>query len=126
MKKKYKKINTEIGYIGEKRNTLYLDHFEQQGNVLNLTGEINSMWCEKKIKDYEWYKYRLTVEGVIEYQSINIEDYYKKEINTESVLSEVLDYSSVEKCSKTIIVETYDWAYIIVCKGFEFTITDYR
>lgn len=47
VEKIYKKINTEIGYIDAKRNAIYLDSFEQQGNILNLTGEINSIWCEK-------------------------------------------------------------------------------
>lgn len=126
MEKIYKKINTEIGYIEAKRNAIYLDSFEQQGNILNLTGEINSIWCEKKSQKYKWYKYRLTIKGVKEYQAINIEEYYKKEINTESTFSELLHNSSTENELKTIIIETYDWAYIVICKSFEFAITGYR
>jgi len=41
MDKTYKKISTEIGYIEAKRDAIYLDFFKQQGNVLNLIGEIN-------------------------------------------------------------------------------------
>ena len=126
MDKTYKKISTEIGYIEAKRNAIYLDFFKQQGNVLNLIGEINSRWCEKKSKEYKWYKYHLTINGVKEYQAINIEDYYKKKINTQSAFSEVLNVSNSEIDLKTIIIETYDWAYIIVCKSFEFIITGCR
>lgn len=50
MDKTYKKINTEVGYIVAKRNAIYLDSFEQQGNILNLIGEIGSTWCEKNHK----------------------------------------------------------------------------
>lgn len=126
MEKIYKKINTEIGYIEAKRDAIYLDSFEQQGNVLNLTGEIDSTWCEKKFKDYKWYKYHLIINGVKEYQVINIEDYYKKEINTESTFSEVINAPNEKTDLRTIIIETYDWAYIVVCKCFEFKITGYR
>lgn len=126
MEKIYKKINTEIGYIEAKRNAIYLDSFEQKVNILNLAGEINSTWCEKGCKDYKWYKYRLTVKGVKEYQAINIEDYYKKEIKTESSFSEVLYVSDDKTDLKTILIETYDWVYIIVCKSFEFIITGHR
>ena len=126
MEKKYKKINTEVGYIEAKRNAIYLDSLEQQGNILNLIGEINSIWCEKKSKNYKWYKYRLTIKGVKEYKAVNIEDYYKKEINTESTFSEVIDVSNSKMDFKTIIIETYDWAYIVVCKSFEFVIIGRR
>ena len=126
MEKTYKKINTEIGYIEAKRNAIYLDSFEQQGNIVNLIGEIDSLWCEKKSQDYKWYKYRLTIKGVKEYQAINIEDYYKKNINTDSSFSEVLNIPNEETDLRTIIIETYDWAYIVVCKCFEFMITGYR
>lgn len=126
MGKMYKKINTEIGYIEAKRTAIYLNSFEQQGNILNFTGEINSMWCEKKSQEYKWYKYRLTINGVKEYQAINIEDYYKKNINTDSTFSEVLNVPNEETDFRTIIIETYDWAYIVVCKCFEFMITGYR
>lgn len=126
MDKTYKKINTEVGYIAAKRNAIYLDSFEQQGNILNLIGEIGSTWCEKKLQDCEWYKYRLTIKGVKEYQAINIEDYYKKNIKTDSAFSEVLNVLNEETDFRTIIIETYDWAYIVVCKCFEFVITGYR
>lgn len=123
MEKMYKKIKTEVGYIEAKRDAIYLDSFEQQGNILNMIGEIDSTWCEKKFKNCEWYKYRLSIRGVKEYQAINIEDYYDKEINTESNFSEVLN----DKTDlRTIIIETYDWAYIVVCKSFEFVITGCR
>lgn len=125
MEKTYKKINTEIGYIKAKRNAIYLDTFEQQGNIVNLIGEIDALCCEKS-QDYKWYKYRLTIKGVKEYQAINIEDYYKKNINTDSSFSEVLNVPNEETDLRTIIVETYDWAYIVVCKCFEFMITGYR
>ena len=51
MEKQYKKINTEIGYIEAKRNAIYLDSFEQKGNILSLVGEINALWCEKNQKN---------------------------------------------------------------------------
>lgn len=126
MEKIYQKINTEIGYIQAKRNAIYLDFFEQKGNILNLAGEINSTWCEKSCKDYKWYKYRLTVKGVKEYQAVNIEDYYRQEIKTESSFSEVLCVPDSGTDLRTIIIETYDWVYMIVCKSFEFEITGYR
>lgn len=123
MEKIYKKICTEIGCIEAKRDAIYLDSFEQKGNVLILIGELDSMWCEKKIKDCEWYKYRLTIKGVKEYEAINIEDFYKKRIATESSFSEMLN----DKTDlKTIIIETYDWAYVIECRSFEFAIIDFR
>lgn len=126
MEKTYKKINTEVGYIEAKRTAIYLDSFEQQGNTLNLAGEINSVWCERKSQDCKWYKYHLTIKGVKEYQALNIEDYYKKNINTDSAFSEVLSEPNEETDLRTIIMETYDWAYIVVCKCFEFVITGHR
>ena len=126
MDKKYKKICTEVGYIEAKRNAIYLDTFEQKGNTINLFGEIASRWCEKKISDYKWYKYHLTFMGVKKYDAINIEDYYKKNIKTESTFSEVINVPYEETKCKTLIIETYDWAYIVVCENFEFAIIDYR
>ena len=64
--------------------------------------------------------------AVKEYQAINIEDYYKKNINTDSAFSEVLNVLNEKTDLRTIIIETYDWAYIVVCKCFEFVITGYR
>ena len=61
-----------------------------------------------------------------EYQAINIEDYYKKKINTPSSFSEVLDISNGKTDLRTIMIETYDWTYIIVCKSFKFAIIDRR
>ena len=122
----YKKIGTEIGYIEAKRDAIYLDSFEQQENILNLVGEVNSNFCGEKSKEYRWYKYRLNIKGVKEYQAINIEDYYKKKINTPSSFSEVLDILSGKTDLRTIIIETYDWAYIVVCEDFEFAITGRR
>lgn len=126
MEKIYKKIDTEIGYIDAKRDAIYLDSFEQQGNSLNLVGEVNSNFCQEKSKEYIWYKYCLNIEGVKEYRAINIEDYYKKEINTPSSFSEVLEISSGKTDLRTVIIETYDWAYIILCKRFELKIIDRR
>lgn len=126
MEKIYKKIDTEIGYIDAKRDAIYLDSFEQQENILSLVGEVNSKFCQEKSKEYRWYKYCLNIEGVKEYKAINIEDYYKKKINTPSSFSEVLELSSSKTDLKTIIIETYDWAYIIVCKSFKFAIIDRR
>lgn len=126
MEKIYKKIDTEIGYIDAKRDAIYLDSFEQQENILSLVGEVNSKFCQEKSKEYRWYKYCLNIEGVKEYKAINIEDYYKKKINTPSSFSEVLEISSSKTDLKTIIIETYDWAYIIVCKSFKFAIIDRR
>lgn len=51
------------------------------------------------------------------------EDWYKKRINTESSFSEMINSQAD---LKTIIIETYDWAYVIECKSFEFTIIDFR
>lgn len=124
MKKIYKKVDTEIGYIGAKRNAIYLDSFEQVHNTLILKGEVSSSCCEECFRNYKWYKYQLTINGVKEYKSINIEDYYLQNLNTESAFSEVLDSS--DKDIKTIIIETYDWAYIVVCKDFEFLIIGRR
>lgn len=126
MEKIYKKINTEIGYIGAKRNAIYLDSFEQDHNTLILKGEVSSSCCDECFRDYRWYKYCLNIKGVKEYQAINIEDYYKKKINTPSSFSEVLDILSGKTDLRTIIIETYDWAYIVVCKDFEFVITGRR
>ena len=126
MDKIYKKINTEIGYIEAKRNAIYLDSFEQKGNIINMVGEIDSRWCEKKSQDCKWYKYHLSIKGVKKYQAINIEDFYKKKIKTESTFSEEFNESCDEKSLKTIIMETYDWAYIVVCQSYEFTIIGCR
>ena len=126
MDKIYKKIYTEVGYIEAKRNAIYLDSFEQKGSTINLIGEIDSRWCEKKSPDYKWYKYHLNFKGVKKYEAINIEDYYKKNIKTVSTFSEVLNVPHEETTFKTIIIETYDWAYIVVCKNFEFAIIDHR
>ena len=122
----YKKINTEVGYIEAKRDAIHLDSFQQECNILILLGEVYAKWCEKKSPEHKWYKYRLTIKGVKEYQAINIEDYYKKKLNTPSSFSEVLDISSGKTDLRTIIIETYDWAYIIVCKSFKFVIIDRR
>lgn len=126
MEKIYKKINTEIGYIGAKRNAIYLDSFEQDHNSLILKGEVSSSCCDECFRDYRWYKYQLKFNEVKEYQAVNIEDFYKKKIKTESTFSEVLDDLNSEVDFKTIIIETYDWAYIIVCKSFKFAIIDHR
>ena len=126
MEERYKKINTDIGYIEAKRTAIYLDFFKQEENTLNLIGEVSSRWCEKKSKNCQWYKYSLTMKGVKEYQAINIEDYYKKRINTESAFSEIISASNSEFDLKTIIIETYDWAYIVECTNFEFVITGAR
>lgn len=80
----------------------------------------------KKSKKFKWYKYCLTIKGVKEYESINIEDYYGKEINTDSTFSEVIDISNNKNNFRTIIIETYDWAYIVICEDFEFEITGRR
>ena len=122
----YKKIITEVGCIEAKRDAIHLDSFQQQGNNLELLGEIYAKWCEKKTPEYKWYKYCLNIKGVKEYNAINIEDYYKKGIRTESTFSEVLNESDNEKDFRTIILETYDWAYIIVCRDFVFEIIDRR
>ncbi len=122
----YKKIITEVGCIEAKRDAIHLDSFQQQGNNLALLGEIYAKWCEKKAPEYKWYKYRLNIKGVKEYSAINIEDFYKKGIKTESTFSEVLSKSDNEKDLRTIILETYDWAYIIVCRDFDFEIIDRR
>ena len=126
MENKYKKINTEVGYIEAKRDAIHLDLFQQECNILILLGEVYAKWCEKKSPEHKWYKYRLTIKGVKEYRAINIEDYYKKKINTPSSFSEVLDILSDKTDLRTIIIETYDWAYIIVCEDFEFAITGRR
>ncbi len=120
----YKKINTEVGYIEAKRDAIHLDSFQQEGNILMLLGEVYAKWCEKKSLEDKWYKYRLTVKGVKKYSAINIEDFYKKKVNTPSSFSEILNTSNDKL--KTIIIETYDWAYIVVCKNFEFVITGQR
>ena len=122
----YKKINTEVGYIEAKRDAIHLDSFQQEGNILILLGEVYAKWCEKKSPEDKWYKYRLTIKGVKEYSAINIEDFYKKKLNTPSSYSEVLDNSNDKTDFKTIIIETYDWAYIVVCKNFKFEIIDRR
>ncbi len=122
----YKKIITEVGCIEAKRDAIHLDSFQQQGNNLALLGEIYAKWCEKKAPEYKWYKYCLNIKGVKEYNAINIEDYYKKGIRTESTFSEVLNESENETNLRTIILETYDWAYIIVCRDFIFEIIDRR
>lgn len=126
MGKIYKKISTEVGYIEPKRDAIHLDFFKQQCNMLTLIGEVYAKFCERKSKKSTWYKYRLTINGVKEYQAINIEDYEKQKINTESAFSEVLNDSNSENKFRTIIIETYDWAYIVVCESFEFTIIDCR
>lgn len=122
----YNKINTEVGYIEAKRDAIHLDSFQQEGSVLILLGEVYAKWCEKKSPEHKWYKYHLTIKGVKEYSAINIEDFYKKKINTPSSFSEVLDKSNSKTDLKTIIIETYDWAYTVVCKNFEFAIIDHR
>lgn len=91
-----------------------------------LLGEIYAKWCEKKTTEYKWYKYCLNINGVKEYNAINIEDYYKRGIKTESTFSEVLNDYDNENNFRTIIFETYDWVYIIVCRDFVFEIIDCR
>ena len=122
MENMYVRINTEIGYIDAKRDAIFLDSFSQQGNILNLIGEIDSACCEKKSKEYKWYKYCLT----IKYEAINIEEYYKKKIKTESSFSEVLNVADNKSNLRTIIIETYDWVYIITCRELVFEIIDRR
>lgn len=126
MERIYKSINTEVGYIQAKRDAIHLDSLKQENNTLLLMGEVYAKWCEKKPLEHKWYKYSLTINGVKEYKAINIEDYYKEKINTPSSFSEVIEKLSSKADLKTIIIETYDWAYIIVCKGFIFSIIDYR
>lgn len=120
----YKKINTEVGYIEAKRDAIHLDSFQQEGNILILLGAVDAELCEKKSLEHEWYEYRLTIKGVKEYTAINIDDFHKKKINTPSSFSEVLDISTGKTDLRTIIIETYDWAYIVRCKNFEFAIID--
>lgn len=122
MEQTYKKIKTEVGYIEPKRGAIYLDFFKQKSNTLNFIGEISSNMCERKSKHYQWYKYQLLIKGVKEYQAIGIEEYYKKRIHTESAFSEMLGGTNGETNLRTLIIETYDWAYIVVCESFEFTI----
>lgn len=122
----YKKINTEVGYIEAKRDAIYLDSFQQEGNILILLGEVYAKWCEKKSLEHKWYKYRLAIKGVKEYSAFNIEDFYKKKINTPSSFSEMLDISNDKTGLRTIIIETYDWVYIVKCKNFEFAIIGCR
>lgn len=38
----------------------------------------------------------------------------------------MLESSSNKTDLKTLIIETFDWAYIIVCKSFKFAIIDRR
>ena len=122
----YKEINTEVGYIEAKRDAIYLDSFQQENNILILLGEVYAKWCEKKLSQYKWYKYRLAIKGVKEYNAVNIEDFYKKKINTPSSFSEVLDISNDNPNLRTIIIETYDWVYIVTCKNFESEVIGYR
>lgn len=126
MKSIYKKINTEVGYIEAKRDAIYLDSFQQEHNILILLGEVYAKWCEKKSPEHKWYKYRLTIKGVKEYSAVNIEDFYKKKIDTPSSFSEVLDISNDKTDLRTIIIETYDWVYIVTCKNFEFAVIGCR
>ena len=88
--------------------------------------KVYTKWCEKKLSQYKWYKYRLTIKGVKEYNIVNIEDFYKKKINTPSSFSEVLDISNDKPNLRTIIIETYDWVYIVTCKNLEFAVIGYR
>ena len=82
--------------------------------------------CEKKSDKYEWYKYQLNISGVKNYQAMGIEEFYSKEIPTTSAFSEVVKDNIDCNKAKTIIIETYDWAYIINCTIFEFVITGQR
>ena len=123
----YQSISTEVGVIAPKRTAVYLDSFTQSYDKLILTGELNSLWCEKKVENYKWYKYELTFNRVRKYTAIEIDEYYHtQDTHTPSVFCEKVQSAEIKNSFKTFVFETYDWAYIVECADHKFTVTGYR
>lgn len=125
-------IKTNIGYILSRRDAIYLDCMEQKDNNVIMKGEINSSFCSGYIPQNKWYMYCIQFKDVKVYQCFEIEILYKMKLNNVYAFSEVLNsdlcelYNLNSEEYKYILIETYDYAYILLCKEFEFSIIGQR
>ena len=123
--KEFKSIETPLGYIMSGRGAVYIDSLEQKNNILIFKGEINSRFCLPEYQKYKWYSYQLILKNVKVYKCENIEVYAWKEWNCNSPFSEVInsewhkEYKIDNNVYKHLIIETYDFIYFVLCKGFE-------
>lgn len=128
----FRGIKTDIGYILSKRDAIYLDSMEQRNNVVIMKGEINSTFCSEYILPQKWYMYSITFKDVEVYQCFDIDVFCKKKWNNPNAFSEILNsewckiYNLSSEEYKHILIETYDFAYMILCKGFDFSIIGQR
>lgn len=130
--KEFKSIETPLGYIMSGRGAVYIDSLEQKNNILIFKGEINSRFCLPEYQKYKWYSYQLILNNVKVYKCENIEVYAWKEWNCNSPFSEVInsewhkEYKTDNNVYKHLIIETYDFIYFVLCKGFEMQIIKRR
>lgn len=115
----YKRIKTDIGYIANARDAIYLDSLYQKANTFTFTGRINSKFCGDGEKREHPIPYELKVLGVVECTAIDEDNFYRiTRIDTGSSFSEEINDN--EEKYRVLIFQTYDWSYIIKCLDYSF------
>lgn len=117
----YKNIITEIGCIQPKRDAIFIDSVKQQYNSLILEGNVSSHACEERFQDCDRYFFLLEFSNLTEYSCYQIDRFYSMQIETQSVFVEVIDFQEEVNFHKYIL-ETYDFAYIVLCRDFKFSV----
>ena len=119
MEKVYKTIKTDVGYIADARDAIYLDELNQHANIFTFKGRLNPTFCEEGEKGDPTIPFTLTATGVLECTAIDEDNFYRiTRIDTGSSFSEEVNDS--EEKYKVLIFQTYDWSYIIKCKEYRF------
>lgn len=125
---KFQGIKTDIGYILSRRDAIYIDAMEQKNNSIIMKGEVNSAFCMEFIPSNKWYMFNVIFKNVKIYQCFNADIFYAKKLNNVEAFSEILNsdwfdiYNLSDKEYKHILIETYDFAYMLLCKDFDFSI----
>ena len=119
----YKKIITDIGYIKRYRTSIYVNSFKQTGDQIIINGKIDLDKCDIQ-NGSKWVYFNLYFKKIIEYTAISEEHVYSKyHLDTESSFSEI---RLEDEQYKKIILESYDWTYIIKCKEYNIDFYEYE
>ena len=115
----YRRIKTDVGYIANARDAIFLDSLYQKANKFTFKGRLNPTFCEDGEKGEPQIPFELTTVGVVECTAIDEDNFYRiTRIDTESSFLEEVNDNDAKY--KVLIFQTYDWSYIIKCKDYSF------
>ena len=118
-----KKIKTEIGYIKRYRTSIYINSVKQKGNKIIINGKIDLDKCDIR-NGFKWVYFNLYFDKIQEYTAISEDYVYEKyHFETESSFSEII---LEDEQYKKIVLESYDWTYIIKCKECNIEFYEYE